>query len=139
MPPKVRLPDALLAEPPVDEPPPSAGGSRLVRVALSLLQVHGQIAREELARDQGRLVRGAVLLALAALLAAMLVGLLQVAGVLLLRARGLSWLVAVLGMAGADLVLGLLFAYLGQRALRQPVMPQTRALVRRTVTALLLP
>ena len=41
-----------------NEREPRQPASRIGRVAVSLLQVHAQIARQELARDQGRLLRG---------------------------------------------------------------------------------
>lgn len=113
--------------------------SRLTRVAMSLLQVHAEIARRELAQDQGRLVRGAVFLLIGALLVATVLVLLQVIGVTLLHAHGLRLWVAVLMMAGVDAVLGGLLLLLGARALRQPVMPETRSLLRRTLGALIAP
>lgn len=113
------------------------GGSRLGRVAVSLLQVHAQIAKRELARDQGRLVAGAVLVALGALLVASVIVLLQVLAVTLLEAHGLSLSAAVLVMAAADATLGGLLLLLGARALRRPLMPETRSLVRRTLGALI--
>jgi hypothetical protein len=127
--------DSLLDE---DEPEePKSDSSRLFRVAASLLQVHVQIAREELARDEGRVFRGLMVIAVSALLGAAVLGLLQVLGVLVVHARGFSWPLAILVTAGADTVLGLLFLFLGMRSLRRPVMPKTRAQIRRTVNAIL--
>ena len=121
------------------ESPPRRDSSRLARVAMSLLQVHAEIARRELAQDQGRLVRGAVFLLIGALLVATVLVLLQVIGVTLLQAHGLRLWAAVLLMAGVDALLGGLLLLLGARALRQPVMPETRSRLRRTLGALIAP
>jgi hypothetical protein len=80
-----------------------------------------------------------VLLAVGGLLVAMVIVLLQVLGVALLQGRGLSLAAAVLVVAGADAVLGGLLLALGARALAQPVMPETRSLLRRTLGALISP
>ncbi len=110
-----------------------------MRVAVSLLQVHTEIAKRELSVDQGRLVRGAIFLLIGALLAATVLVLLQVIGVTLLQAHGLRLWAAVLMMAGVDAALAVLLLLLGARALRQPVMPETRSLLRRTLGAIIAP
>lgn len=122
-----------------DEREPRQPASRIGRVAVSLLQVHAQIARQELARDQGRLLRGVIFVLVGSLLLATVIVLLQVIGVTLLMARGLSLWVAVLAMAAADAGLGGLLVLLGARALQRPVMPETRSLLRRTLGALTAP
>jgi hypothetical protein len=122
-----------------DEREPRRPASRIGRVAMSLLQVHAQIARQELARDQGRLLRGVIFVLIGSLLLATVIVLLQVIGVTLLQARGLSLWAAVLAMAAADAGLGGLLLLLGARALQRPVMPETRSLLRRTLGALTAP
>jgi uncharacterized membrane protein YqjE len=121
------------------DPGPRRPASRIGRVAVSLLQVHAQIARQELARDQGRLLRGVIFVLIGSLLLATVIVLLQVIGVTLLTARGLSLWAAVLVMAAGDAGLGGLLLLLGARALQQPVMPETRSLLRRTLGALTAP
>ena len=122
-----------------DEREPRRPASRIGRVAMSLLQVHAQIARQELARDQGRLLRGVIFVLIGSLLLATVIVLLQVIGVTILQARGLSLWAAVLAMAAADAGLGGLLLLLGARALQRPVMPETRSLLRRTLGALTAP
>jgi len=122
-----------------DDPDPHRPASRIGRVAVSLLQVHAQIARQELARDQGRLLRGVIFVLIGSLLLATVIVLLQVIGVTLLTAAGLSLWAAVLAMAAVDAVLGGLLLLLGARALQRPVMPETRSLLRRTLGALTAP
>lgn len=109
---------------------------RLISVLLGLLRVHLEIARREATRDQQRLVRGVVYMIVAAfvgLLSLLIVEGLALAG-LLLRLR-LSWALATL--LGANLVLAGLLLLLARRALAAPVMPETRALLRRTMGSLL--
>lgn len=113
--------------------------SRLMRVIVSLLRIHTEIARRELAQDQGRLVRALVLLMVGGLLVATVLVLMQVIGVAVLQAHGLRLWAAVLTMAGVDAGLGGLLLVLGARALRQPLMPETRSLLRRTLGAIIAP
>ncbi len=127
------------ADPEADEREPRLPASRIGRVAMSLLQVHAQIARQELARDQGRLLRGVIFVLIGSLLLATVIVLLQVIGVTILQARGLSLWAAVLAMAAVDAGLGGLLLLLGARALQRPVMPETRSLLRRTLGALTAP
>lgn len=116
-----------------------AASSRLLGVATSLLRIHFDIAEAEATAEKGRLLRGLVCLLLAGFF--LLLGLLfgQALGLFLLRAAGLSWPGAICAAGGADLTIGLVFALAGRRALRSPALPQTRALLRRTLSALLSP
>jgi uncharacterized membrane protein YqjE len=118
---------------------PRGAGSRLYSVASSLLRVHYEIAEREAAADQQRLLRGAIFFALAffLLLLMLLVG--QALLVWVLRDAGLPTLAALGITAGADAVLGVFFYLLGRSSWKAPVLPQTRALFRRTMTALLSP
>lgn len=134
--------DYIEAEEPQYRAYSSGSGSsagRLFGIARGLLQIHVDIAKREAAADQARLVRGVVFLTLALflLLLVLLVG--QALGAWLLHAAGLSWTWALAGVAGGDLILSLLLFALGRRALRAPVLPETRALLRRTAAALLDP
>ncbi|MFO0578150.1 MAG: phage holin family protein [Polyangia bacterium] len=139
------LADAF-GEPPLDEPldeddrgePPltRVAASRLFRVFTALLDVHLATARAEVRRDQARIVRGLFLMILGATLLVTVALLLQVVGVSLLMRQGFSLLSAVLLTAGADGVLGAVLIALGARALRRPVLPSTRALLKRTVSSL---
>lgn len=133
--------DSPETEAAADDDSPSDPGrstsSRFMRVASSLLQVHVQIAQREAAQDQARVVRGIVLLAVGGICLVTVLLLAQVVTLIALHElAGLRWLMAALAVAGGDLVVGLLLLLLGSRQLRTPVMPQTRALVRRTLTAL---
>lgn len=140
--------DDAFAEPPLDEPPlddedldepppqTRVAASRLFRVFTALLDVHLVTARAEARRDQARIVRGLFLMVLGATLLVTVALLLQVVGVSLLMRQGFSLLVAVLLTAGADAVLGAALIALGARALRRPMLPTTRALLKRTLTSL---
>ena len=122
---------------PLDVPPLTrVAASRLFRVFTALLDVHLATARAEVRRDQARIVRGLFLLVLGATLLVTVALLLQVVGVSLLMRQGFSLLSAVLLTAGADVVLGAALIALGARALRRPVLPSTRALLKRTISSL---
>lgn len=118
---------------------PRKRSGRLIGVASSLLRVHYEIAEREAAADRSRIVRGIVFFALSffLLLLTLLVG--QALLVCWLRARGLSDLAALGITAGADALLGLFCLLIGRAAMKAPVLPQTRAMVRRTMSALLSP
>lgn len=117
----------------------SGSAGRLFGIARGLLQIHVDIAKREAAADQARLARGLVLLTLALFLLLLVLFVGQALGAWLLHAAGLSWTWALAGVAGGDLILSLLLFVLGRRALRAPVLPETRALLRRTAAALLDP
>ncbi|MFO0623403.1 MAG: phage holin family protein [Polyangia bacterium] len=116
---------------------PRGSGSRLVRIVLGLFSVHTEVAKQELSREQGRLLSGLLSLFIGLSCLSMLILLLQGVGIWFCLARGLSLGLALLIMAGVDLLLGGLFLLLARRALSRPLLPETRALVRRTITAIL--
>jgi hypothetical protein len=116
--------------------PTRIGTSRLFRVFTALLDVHLVTARAEIRRDQARIARGLLFLVLGVTLLATVALLLQVVGVSLLMRHGFTLLGAVLVTAGADVVLGAALLALGARALRRPVLPSTRALLKRTLSSL---
>lgn len=109
---------------------------RLTSVLFGLLRVHVEIAQREAARDQQRLVSGIVSLIVAGfvgLLSLLLLEGLALCG-LLLRLR-LPW--ALASLLGANLLVAGLLLLRARRALASPVMPETRALLRRTLGSLL--
>jgi hypothetical protein len=116
-----------------------AGGDlsrRLMSLLLGLLRVHVEIARREATRDQQRLVRGVVYLVVSGfvgLLSLLLLEGLALCG-LLMRLR-LPW--ALASLLGANLALSGLLLLLARRAFTPPVLPETRALLRRTLGSLL--
>ena len=91
-------------------------GRRLLGVAYSLLQIHVEIAQREVERDQQRLARGLLFMALAVFLLFLTLIVAQALGVGLLHAVGLSWTWSLAGVAGADLIFCLLLFWLGRRA-----------------------
>ncbi len=132
-------PDAADYYPPEEEQyrAPRGSGSRLVRIVLGLFSVHAEVAKQELSREQGRLFSGLLFLFIGLTCLSMLILLLQGFGIWFLLGRGLSLGWALLSMAGVDLLLGGLFVLLARRALDRPLLPETRALARRTLTAIL--
>lgn len=116
---------------------PRSTGSRLVRIALGLFSVHAEVAKQELSREQGRLLSGLLFLFIGLLCLSMLILLLQGFGIWFLLGRGMSLGLSLLSMAGFDLLGGGLFLLLARRALDKPVLPETRTLIRRTISAIL--
>lgn len=114
-----------------------AGGRRLFGVLTGLLQIHVEIAQQEARRDQQRLVRAVVCFVIAGFLGLIVLLLLQGLALAGLHRLGLSWTLALAALCGGDLLLSLVLALVGRSALRDPVLPQTRALLRRTLTALM--
>ena len=121
----------------VPDPPPAPDlTGRLLSVLTGLLRIHIQIAAREAARDQQRLARGIVFFVLAGfvgLLALLIAEGLALWGLLQIPLRW-SWALAALLLG--NLILAGLFALLGRSALAAPVMPETRALFRRTLGSL---
>jgi hypothetical protein len=110
--------------------------NRLLSATSSLLSVHLEVAKREATRDQQRLVRGLLLLLFGGLLFGLTLVLVQFLAVAALQRLGLSQLAALAAVTGADLATGLLLVALGRRALRGPILPQTRAVLQRTWAAL---
>lgn len=113
--------------------------SRLADVSYNLLRIHVDMALAEAERDEQRLLRGVLcwLFGVGFMLLMLLTG--QAFAIWVLHRLGLSFGSAIGVMAGCDLLFGMLLLRAGRRALRAPVLPQTRALLRRTVSALLSP
>lgn len=110
---------------------------RLISVVTGLLRVHVEIAQREAARDQRRIVRGVVYLLVAGfmgLLSLLLLEGLALSGLLALHLR---WSWALLTLLGSNLFVVIVLLLSARRALRPPVLPETRALLRRTLGSLL--
>ncbi len=110
---------------------------RIFRVLGGLLSVHADIAKQELSRDQSRILRGVILLVVGLSFVSMVVLLLQGVLVWLFMQRGLLLGWALLCVAGIDLLMAAASIWLARRALAQPVLPETRSLLRRTISSLL--
>lgn len=109
--------------------------SRLFRVVTSLFAVQIAVVRRELAADQSRIIRGVVAMALAALFLSTMLVALQVAAVCLLREYGLRLSLAVLAVGGGDLLVGLICLLVGRSALSKRLLPESRVLLKRTLSA----
>lgn len=116
--------------------PTSSLALRLLRVGGALFEVHVATARAEARRDQARILRGLILVLIGASLLGAVTLVVQVAGIWLLTQRGLSLGQAALAVAGADVVLAVILLVLGGRALQKPLLPSTRALLKRTLSSL---
>jgi len=109
----------------------------MIRLVSGLFSVHAEVARQELGREQGRLFAGLLLLFLGLVCLSMLILLLQGFGIWILMQRGLGLGSALLVMSGIDGLIGIVAIQLARRALGKPLLPETRALVRRTISAVL--
>lgn len=109
---------------------------RLWRVASVLIDMHLDIATQEARQERSRIIVGIILLLIGAALLSMTTILLQVLAVWFAYSQGLSWPMAILAVAGGDLLIGLLLMALGAWRLSGPYMIQTQARLART-TALL--
>lgn len=114
-----------------------SGSSRVMRLLSGLFSVHAEVARQELSREQSRIVSGVILLFVGLTCLAMLILLLQGFGVWLLLQRGLALGWALLTMGGIDALVGVVAILLGRRALARPLLPETRALIRRTLATVI--
>jgi len=110
-------------------------GSRMLRLLGSLFAVHAEVAKQELSTDQNRVIKGLVLLTVGLASIAMVVLLLQGVFVWLLVQRGLALGFALLAVAGGDLLVALVTILWARRCFQTPLLPKTRALVRRTIAA----
>lgn len=105
----------------------------MASILLALLQAHIILARSEARRDSARLMLGAGLLLVAVLCFSQVWLLLHVLAIFALREVPLSWPAAIGVVTGADALLGLVMALLARGRLNQPVMVETRELVRKTI------
>lgn len=109
---------------------------RFWRVASVLIDMHLDIATQEARQERNRILIGTILLLIGTALLTMATILLQVFAVWFAYDWGLSWPMAILAVAGADLLIGFLLMAIGARRLSGPYMIQTQARLSRT-TALL--
>lgn len=110
-----------------------APARRAFHILLALLQAHLMLARSEAKRDGERIMGGLVLLGFGLLCLAQLWLMLHALAVLALRDAGLGWPAALGVVCGADLVLALGALLLARGRLSQPVLVETRELVRKTL------
>lgn len=107
---------------------------RMAHILLALLQAHLILARSEARRDGARLAAGFAMLAVALLCLTQVWLLGHVLAIMLLREETrLSWGGSVAVVTGVDLLLGLVLALAARGKLNQPLMPETRELVRKTI------
>jgi cytochrome c biogenesis protein CcdA len=110
---------------------------RFGRVIQTLLGAHVDMARHEAARDAGRVAVGAFLMASALFVVGATLVLLDAAAVIALHTYTvLDWPVACLVVAGGNLLVAGTLVLAGKARLQQPVMQETRGLVKKTVAAL---
>ena len=115
----------------------SGHAGRLMGIAGALLTVHLEVAKHEVSEEQARIARGIALMAVGWMFLFAVILLFQAVAVLSLHELAhLRWLFASLITMGADLVLFLVMRGLGSRQLKAPVLPATRAMVRKTISAL---
>ncbi len=122
-----------------DESPsyvPSISG-RMFRLLGGLFSVHAEIAKQELGRDRSRILGGIILLVVGLSCISMVILLLQGVLVWLFMRLGIALGFALLIVAGIDLLFAGIAIALSQRALARPVMPETRALLRRTIDSVI--
>lgn len=106
---------------------------RMANVMLALLQAHIILARSEAKRDSARILAGLAMGGVAMLCLVQVWLMAHVLAVLALRELHLPWVVAVGAVTGADALLGVVLALLARGRLSQPVMPETRELIRKTI------
>lgn len=106
--------------------------SRAFAAVELLASAHASRAKDEAGRDLSRIGTGAVLLVIGALFLMFTLLLADVLAVLVLVERAhLATYMAVLAVAGANLVLGLSCLLIGRARLKAPVLVETRATLKR--------
>jgi uncharacterized membrane protein YqjE len=124
-----------------DEGPSEIGGSgtvrRAARVGRAIVDMHVELASREAARESRRVAGGVAMMLAGAMLFAIVVVMLHVAGTSFLHERyARTWATSALEMAAIDVAIGALLLALGRGRLVAPLMPETRGMLRRTVEAL---
>ena len=109
----------------------------MFRLLGGLFSVHAEIAKQELGRDRSRILGGIILLVVGLSCISMVILLLQGVLVWLFMRLGIALGFALLIVAGIDLLFAGIAIALSQRALARPVMPETRALLRRTIDSVI--
>ena len=106
--------------------------SRAFAAVELLASAHASRAKDEAGRDLSRIGSGAILLVAGALFSMFALLFADVLGVVLLVERAhLALPMAVLAVAGANLALGLVCLLVGRARLKQPVLVETRATLKR--------
>lgn len=111
--------------------------TRAVRVASGLVKIHLEFAKREADRDKQRLIGALATMAIGAVLVALGLVLVDVFAVVFVHAEtrlALHW--SILAVCGVNLLVGLLCVLVASRRLKAPVMPETRDLVTKTLTAM---
>lgn len=108
---------------------------RSTRVLRALFEAHIALARSEAKRDGARVMMGALLAAFALLCLCQVWVMAHVLAVIGLHALHLGWTLAVAVVTGADALVGLLTGLIARHQLSQPVLPETRELVKKTIDA----
>lgn len=122
---------------PADQAGHAGHAGRLMGIAGALLTVHLEVAKHEVSEEQARIVRGIALMAVGWMCLFAVILMFQAVAVLSLHELAhLRWLFASLITMGTDLVLFLVMRRLGSHQLKAPVLPATRAMVRKTISAL---
>jgi uncharacterized membrane protein YqjE len=109
---------------------------RLLRLMTVLVDTHLDVAVQEANYESRRLISGFILLGIGIGLVTTAVVLGIVASVAFAQSLGLSWLQAIGAVAGANLLLGLIFLILGRLRLSGPLMIQTQARLSRSLALL---
>ena len=109
---------------------------RTLRLLTMLVDLHLDIAMQEATQEKKRLISSLAMLGVGIFLMTMAMILLHVVAVWLAHYLGLTWLAALLVVAGLDLLLGIIFMAAGLRKLRGPYMLETQARLARTTAAL---
>lgn len=109
---------------------------RLLRLMTVLVDTHLNVAVQEANYESRRLISGFILLGIGIGLVTTAVVLGIVASVAFAQSLGLSWLQAIAAVAGANLLLGLMFLTLGRLRLSGPLMIQTQARLSRSIALL---
>lgn len=111
--------------------------NRLIRVVTVLVDMHMDIALQEAAWEQKRLVSGLVMLSIGGGLMAMTGLLFHAIALWFLHSRVGSWIGAIAIVTAVDFFVGSVFLLAAARKLRGPYMVQTQARLARTAATLM--
>ncbi len=110
---------------------------RVVRVIAVLFEAHLVLAKGEAQRDLTRIVVALLAISFAGLCFSSVWLLLQALAVMGLMGAGLGAVPAIASVAGGNLIVGFVAAMAGRTGLNQPVLPESRSLLGKTVDALI--
>jgi hypothetical protein len=112
--------------------------TRLLRAGETLVRAHADRAKQEASADVSRIVSGVVTLALALLLGAIGLAVLELAALFALRELGgWRWLHAALAVAAANLLVGATLTLVGRARLKRPILAETRKTLHEAIGVLL--